>query len=334
MQESEDLEQGKQAEEMIVGLDEPLVDAWMLKRLDLESSLHRFDPRRGYSAHRVLRRAASLPLKRLDGLETFDAGRWGALLKRTPAGDPRLDEMRAIRFLTAGAGRLAGYWRTPLRLDELDAFPKLEGLILDGHAETRYGGAGSRTPLGGLEHLARLPSLTWLILRGVEPVDLSPLAEAKALRHLELHQSRVTGLPVLREIGLTALTLRTCDCDGLTELPSTLERLTFDGMSLTESPPFGRLPHLRRLELHTQSHGLAAIEACAELACVDLRGSAWASDVALLAPLEAVARSGHLEVLALAGTGLTPGALPPALIDVATFAEEPDLDLLWGRGAA
>jgi len=331
---SKDPAKEKDAEDRIVAMADPVVDAWVLSEVKLAGSAARFGRRSGFSGRRTVRNADAVPLQYLQGSVSFDSGRIGTLIKRGDPDDARIRELRSVRNLVVGAGRLNGRWKTPIRLDEIDAYPDLELLVVDAHGDVGF--SAPRTRIEELLHLCGLRSLWGLVVYGAESVDVSSLAAAPSLKHLELVESRVSGLPALERLPLETLVLTGVDADeadgavgagersggALGSLPPSLERLVIDGGSVALEVPLSRLPRLRSLELHTARGTLAEVDACRSLGIVDLRGCPWVSE---LEGLDELARSSVLHALALDGTPVLPDALSPALTDVVTYAEQPDL---------
>lgn len=165
--------------------------------------------------------------------------------------------------------------------------------------------------------------------------DITTLATAAA-----------NGSP-LRRVALEAATLSAIDAlAGI----DTLEVVDLSGCAaLTSITPLGGLPlagiklagcaSLRSLDGFPAALGAAelSLSGCAaltdltpilaatDLTTLDLRDAASITD---LAPLAGLA---DLRVVAARGTGVPPGATPPALAPLCTWARKPDFDLLGAR---
>lgn len=312
---SDDPAQHKQAESLVLDLDNPIIDAWVLDWFSLHNGA-------GFSRSKEYRHN-SFGLPRISGTPEFDAGRLGCLLKRADAENETVMELRGLHALSCASERLYGYWQTPLYLGELDAFPKLEVLILDSDQDE------ARTSLSGLEHAAKLESLEVLVIRNAEGVDLSPLANAPALRHLQLFNSSAHGLATLRDLPLETLCVTDSTIDGLDAVPRSLRWLELIGPGLSFKTPLAEIPDLDRLTLHVEECKLQDVGG-SKLRIVDLRGP-WVHD---LSAFEALAKAGTLKGLGLHYTPITLQMLPKSLENLVSFAEKSDLlaKAGWVRG--
>lgn len=315
---SKDAAQERQAESLILSLAEPTVDRWILETLDERTSNACFGTDFGLYAGRIPRGAERIDVRRLCGTPRLDSGRLLQLVKRSGPDDEKVKALRSIRRLVAGTGRLQGHWRVPLHLADIDALVDLELLILECSGER-----GAQTPLRGLEHLARLPKLRGLVIRGAEHVDLEPLADAKGLTFVQLIGSGVSGLEALVSSRLETLRIDQCTGEDIGALPATLQWLNVMHAKVPFEVDFASLPELRHLQLHTASGSLAGVDACRRLERVDLRGCPWVEETAVF---ELLVREGNLRALALNETGVPIHTLPEAIREIVTYAELPNLD--------
>ena len=307
----------KQAETLILGLEDPAIDRWLLEKLTLERGAS-FDPRIGLLVRRAPRGFESVEVHRISGFSKLDTAALAALIDRADD-DDLVGPFRRLRALSIGTNRLEGYWDLPLRLDSITAFSALELLILECGTESN---SRAPTPLRGLQDVARLDALQSLVISNATDVDLAPLRDARSLRHLELHETQAKHLGALREHPIETLILDGCRFDDHIDLPLTLRRLVIRGGEVDATLPWSKLQDLSSLQLSTQAGSLAGIDACESLRVLDLRGCPWADDLCGPARL---AEAGSLRALAAAQTPLHPNAIPASLLDVITYAEFPNL---------
>jgi hypothetical protein len=208
---------------------------------------------------------------------------------------------------------------------------------------------GRWTTLPALPHLASLsatldddttslgdgaPALRRVVVSGAGLHDLRALAAAARLEevHLDgvaalrdlgpLAQAVAAGAPLrdLRVQGATSL----ADLSTLAAIPA-LERVEVEADVDDLRPLAGAGLRWLAVRHAPRLRDLGPVAAFPGLTCVDLRGDRALTDLGPLRALSAV------RVIALAGTGVRPDAVPPELRPYCTWAESPGFDELVGR---
>lgn len=187
---------------------------------------------------------------------------------------------------------------------------------------------------------AGLPATRRIVLSGAADLaDLGALSVATSLEEVELLQNATSADfgPIARAIAAGAplrriLVARAPRLETLAPFTAAgeLHHLELGGLdALSSVAAVASLPSLTHLALRGAAvlRDLGPLSSATSLTVLDLR------DAKQVADLRPLASSRSLRVIALAGTAVQPGKVPPALAPYCTWARVPVLDLLARRPA-